>query len=87
MSEFEQAHVMSTLKDLQNENKYHLHFQLNQLKCIVFNECVQCMPPSLVTAIGTPVEYFARVEDQQKWSEKYKIQDKISYDYKWKLRC
>ena len=43
------------------------------------------MPPSLVTAVETPAKYFARVENQQKWREKYKNQDKDSSDGKWKV--
>jgi len=40
---------------------------------ICFNKSVQCMPPSLVTAVETPAKYFAGVENQQKWSKKTKI--------------
>jgi len=43
------------------------------------------MPPSLVTAIETLAKYFARVENQQKWRDKNKNQDKNSGDGKWKV--
>jgi len=43
------------------------------------------MPPSLGTAVETPVKYFTRVENQQKWRKKYKNQDKNSSDGKWKV--
>ena len=38
----------------------------------------------MCVAVETPVKYFARVENQQKWREKYKNQDKNNSDGKWK---
>jgi len=43
------------------------------------------MPPSIVTAVKTPVKYFARVEYQQKWREGYERQGKKNSDDKWKV--
>jgi len=43
------------------------------------------MTPSLVTAFETPVKHFAMVENQQKWRERYKKQDKKSSDSKRKV--
>jgi len=50
-----------------------------------FDKCVQCMPPSPLTAVEMSVKYFARVENQQQCREKHKNQDKNSSDGKWKV--
>jgi len=70
---------------MQSERAYRLSDTIfvASLKC--FNKCVQCMTPSLVTAFETPVKYFAMVENQQKWRERYKKQDKKSSDSKRKV--